>query len=910
MDIEYLLFLQKLRELSGGVLDSLMMRTTALGEQIITFLVLSFIYWCADKRAGRLMAFNVSMACTWNQYTKWKCRVERPWVRDARIVPVSAALPGAGGYSFPSGHTSRAAAVWGSLGFSLWGNAPLPEEKKEDSGSGKLSGRRFLSLVCGLIVLAVAFSRNYLGVHTPQDVLAALLVGAVLIFLLEKVLRWADEGENRDLLVAGAGCALCFLPMLRAGCLSNAGAGMGFFLGWVIERRFVRFDTNISWTQRGVRFVVGGTGVVFLLTALSPALQLVMAGKYAGFFTSFALAVYIMAVYPFFFCRRERYRAGFAVAAVFLAGVLGFSAWQVHRRSEAAGEPEAGQNAVAEQVPQQEPEQAQSTAQQAPAQSMAQQEQAPAQSTAQQEQAPAQNTVQQEPAQAKNGALPEIIAHRGYSSVFPENTLAAFAGALDIGVDYIELDVQMTRDGQIVVFHDDDLKRITGAEGAVRDYTLAELGALDAGSWFSSSFAGERIPTLDKALALIEPAQCGVYLELKDIGETPGFEEAVLAAAGQCGMTDRCVFASFRYDYLERLKELNPEILTLYNTTSGKVTLPEEFPADYYGLWKESVTGELVAAVHEAGGKAFVWTVDTPVQIRNVQAMGADAVVTNRPGLAKVIRHPQYQYLADNFECAIPMPGLYGPEIPEQCADMIVQGLTKAGNRLAVSAYSKSGENNSILYVTDLSGKLWKIVDLGFKAHTGGIAYDEEHGLLWVTGPEGKVYAVSWPDILSGAYQGEILVSFDGGLVNHNGSKVASFLALSEGELFVGSYVNGAEGALNRYDLSDVNNPRLVSTVAIPERIQGVTFKRETAQGRRCMLLSQGYQTEDSHLLSFLYEEGIARYAQPQEIHTLPEGAEQIQTTADGMYILFESAVRPYRATARIPNDQIWLVRE
>lgn len=895
MDIEYLLILQKLRELSGGVLDSFMMRTTALGEQIITFLSLAFIYWCVDKCAGRLMAFNVSVACTWNQYTKWKCRVERPWVRDARIVPVSAALSGAGGYSFPSGHTSRAAAVWGSLGAFLWKNASQKEEKAVPSGNGKLSRRRLLSLVFGLIVLAVAFSRNYLGVHTPQDVLAALLVGAAAIFLLEKVLRWADEGENRDLLVAGAGCALCFLPMLRAGCLSNAGAGMGFFLGWVIERRFVRFDTNLSWMQRGVRFAVGGTGVVFLLTALSPALQLVMAGKYAGFFSSFALAVFIMAVYPFFFCKRERYRAGFAVAAVFLAGILGFSAWQVHVRSQAAGEPEAGQNAVAEQVPQQEP---------AKDQSEAQQETAPVRSEAQQQTAPAQNGAVQEP------WLPMVVAHRGYSSVFPENTLAAFAGALDIGVDYIELDVQMTKDGQLVVFHDDDLKRITGAEGAVRDYTLAELGALDAGSWFSSSFAGERIPTLEEALALIEQGQCGVYLELKDIGEAPGFEEAVLAAAGQCGMTDRCVFASFRYGYLERLKELNPEILTLYNTTSGKVTLPKEFPADYYGLWKESVTGELVAAVHEAGGKAFVWTVDTPAQTRNVQAMGADAVVTNRPGLAKVIRHPQYQYLADNFECAVPMPGLYGPEIPEQCADMIVQGLTKAGNRLAVSAYSKSGESNSILYVTDLNGKLWKIVDLGFKAHTGGIAYDEEHGLLWVTGPEGKVYAVSWQDILSDAYQGEILASFDGGLVNHNGSKVASFLTLSEGELFVGSYVNGAEGALNRYDLSDVHNPRLVSTVAIPERIQGITFKWDAAQGKRYMLLSQGYQTEDSHLLKFLYEEQTQRYEEPIETNTLPEGAEQIQMTADGMYILFESAVRPYRATARIPNDQIWLVRE
>ena len=208
-----------------------------------------------------------------------------------------------------------------------------------------------------------------------------------------------------------------------------------------------------------------------------------------------------------------------------------------------------------------------------------------------------------------------------------------------------------------------------------------------------------------------------------------------------------------------------------------------------------------------------------------------------------------------------------------------------------------------------LSGELQKIVDLGFKAHTGGIAYDEAHDLLWVTGPEGKVYALSWSAILSGAYQGEIQVSFDAGLANHNGAKVASFLTLSEGELFVGSYVNGAAGVLNRYDVSDIQNPRLISAVAIPERIQGITFKRNMGTGERYMFLSQSYQTEDSYLLKYIYDDQIAAYAEPVEAHLLPEGAEQIQATARGMYILFESAARPYRALARIPNDQIYLVR-
>lgn len=844
MDIQYLLFLQTLREAFGGMFDSFMLKATELGEQTITFLLMAFIYWCVDKRAGVLMSFNVSIACTWNQFIKWKCRIDRPWVRDERIIPVQEAIAGAGGYSFPSGHTSRAAAVWGALGAFLW------KDKK-----------RALSAICWCVLAVIAFSRNYLGVHTPQDVIAAFIMGLVLILLLEKVLRWTEKGKNRDLLVAGAGCLLCFCPMLWAGCLSNAGAGMGFFIGWVLERRFVQFETEGSRTQKGIRFVIGGAGIVFIQTVLLAVMRMAVGGKYAGYFTSFALAVFISLLYPFFFSKRAGYKAGICLLAVLLVGVLGFSAWKTHE-----------QKAAEEEV-----------------QGLEQQE--------------SQTEIEQ------IQELPAVIAHRGYSSLFPENTLASFAGAMDIGVDYIELDVQLTKDGQVVVFHDDNLKRITGTEGAVGDYTLQELAMLDAGSWFSPSFEGERIPTLKEVLELISVSDCKVYLELKDIGKVNGYEDAVIETAASCGMTGRCVFASFQYDYLAYIKGLDAGLQILYNTTSGQATLPEEFPADYYGLSAESVMPDTIRAIHEAGKKAFVWTVNTPAAMQNVQDMGADGIVTNYPGIAKVLRQPEYSYLAENFESAIPLPGLYGADVPAECGDMVVQGLTKAGNRLVVSAYSRSGEQNSILYLTSLNGELQKIVDLGFKAHTGGIAYDEAHDFLWVTGPEGKVYALSWSAILSGAYQGEIQVSFDAGLVNHNGTKVASFLTLSEGELFVGSYVNGAAGVLNRYDVSDIQNPRLVTAVAIPERIQGITFKRNMGTGERYMFLSQSYQTEDSYLLKYIYDDQIAAYAEPVETHLLPEGAEQIQAAARGMYILFESAARPYRATARIPNDQIYLVR-
>lgn len=861
MDFSYLLLLQHIRELSGGIFNSFMLNLTSLGTALLTYLLLAAVYWCVDKRSGQLMALNISFACTLNQFAKNMFKTERPWIRDSRIEPVQEALSGAGGYSFPSGHTTRATANWGALGSSL----------------GKL-GQKAVAVVCWLIVICVAFSRNYLGVHTVKDVLAALLTGIALIVLLEKVMDWVEKKKNRDLPVLAAGFMICFLPMLRVGCLTNAGAGMGFLAGWWLERHFVNFEPSASKQEKCIRFAVGSAGIAFIITVFPALLGLIMEAKYAGFFSNFALGIFIMAVYPFFFCKRERYKAGALTLVALLTGIGVAGIWLTSRLSETENtvDFESGTQVQTSDEGIESPEVA--------------------------------GTGTDNREQEEAGFW--LIAHRGYSSEFPENTMSAFAGALDIGVDCIELDVQMTKDGEIVVFHDDSLLRVTGEDGAVADYTGEELRQMDAGGWFDASYQGERIPTLKEALDFLESSGCQVYLELKDIGETDGFEEAVLSVARQCGMTERCIFASFQYRYLSHLKGIDARLKTLYNTTSASALLPEEFPADYYGLYVETLTSETVKAIHGAGGKAFVWTVDTPEQLRNVQAMGADGAVTNEPGLMKVAGYPEYDYLVSHYESSVTLPGLYEAGLPGKCEDMVVQGLTRAGTMLVVSAYSRSGAYDSILYVMDAGGKLIQIVDLGFKAHTGGVAYDGKNDLLWITGAEGQVYALRWSDIAAGAYKGEILVSFDAQLVNHAGSKVASFLNLFEGELFVGSYVNGAQGVLKRYDISDVTEPRLKSAVAIPERIQGITFKRDVSENKCYMLLSQGYQTEDSHLLKFVYKEEQTEYLEPVTVNTLPEGVEQIQMTASGMYILFESAARPYRATARIPNDQIWLVRE
>jgi len=875
MDISYLLFLQSVREALGGVFDSLMLWWTSLGEGAFTFALMAGVYWCLDKRIGQYMGMNVAIACTANQFMKPFFHVERPWVRDDRIHPVEAALPGAGGYSFPSGHTARAVAVWGAAG----------------SGTWKDKTRRGLSYLCWSVTAMVLFSRNYLGVHTPQDVAFSLLLGLFILWLTGKALDLSERRPELIIWISGLGCMLCFLPMLRVGCLSNAGAGFGFFLGWLLEQKLIHFETKGTAASRLFKF---GSGIVLLFVMMrvtNPVLGLFMESKYAGFFVSFLIVFYIMAIYPFLWMLWEKYaltqkgRRRLAAAAIgcCLAAAVGLAAlsfWKVRLDRNRAVEMEA-----------------QETAQ--PQQGSAQ--------TGQDQKTEPDIEEGQLNVQAQEDGI-QIIAHRGYSGEFPENTLLAFSGALDIGADYIELDVQMTKDGQIVICHDDSLQRVAGIDGSIADYTQEELAALDVGSWFSPEFSQERIPLLSQVLELLQGSDMKAYLELKDIGEVEGFEEAVVDIVKQWNMEERCVFASFQYAYLAHIKELDQNLAVLYNTTSGKTTLVEEFPAEYYGLYVEAVTPDVVKAIHGAGRRAFVWTVNTPEQMDNVREMGADGIVTNYPGLARVVIHPEYAYLVNHFEKSVTMPGLYEPGREEKLDDYVVQGLTKAGDLIVISAYSYSGGQNSILYLMDGGGNLQKVVDLGFQAHTGGVAYDEEHDLLWITGASGHVYALSWPAILSDTYQGEILVDFDAGLVNHSGANVASFLNIYAGELFVGSYVDGSEGVLKRYDISDLANVQERSVVTIPQRIQGITFQ-EDKNGIRTMLLSQGYQTEDSCLLSFIWSEEENAYLEPDDTNVLPEGAEQIQMTADGMYILFESSARPYRATARIPNDQIYVVR-
>ncbi len=237
----------------------------------------------------------------------------------------------------------------------------------------------------------------------------------------------------------------------------------------------------------------------------------------------------------------------------------------------------------------------------------------------------------------------EIVAHRGFSGIAPENTLAALRAAIEIGADRVEFDVHLTGDGVPVLLHDKKLDRTTNGKGLVVEQTLGEIRKLDAGSWFDPRFQDERVPTLDEALALCK-GRVAVNVEIK--GEAVergsgipegGVEAKVVEAIRRHGMVEQSVISSFEPLALERIHRLAPEISlqSLYNKKLQEGLRPEKICAAVGSRalncsWKE-VTAEWIAGAHQAGLELNVYTVNEPEDFRQMLQLGVDGVITDRP---------------------------------------------------------------------------------------------------------------------------------------------------------------------------------------------------------------------------------------------------------------------------------------
>ncbi len=262
MDIQYLLFLQGIRNSLPHAAEKLAVLISDAGASVVTLVVCCLVYWCLNKEEGVLFFTALFPAHFVNNLIKQTLCIYRPWIRDARVIPAEGAISGAGGYSFPSGHTVAASSTFGT-GAWLW--------RKR---------KRIVSILFGLLIMLIMFSRNFLGVHTPQDVLVGMLEGFVMIFLAQCFGRWSARHPEKDLKVlliclavtAAAVLYLALKPypmdyqdgvllvdpfdMMKDG-MKSSGAFAGLACGWYLERRLIRFTTDCGKNEKIMRLTTG-----------------------------------------------------------------------------------------------------------------------------------------------------------------------------------------------------------------------------------------------------------------------------------------------------------------------------------------------------------------------------------------------------------------------------------------------------------------------------------------------------------------------------------------------------------------------------------------------------------------------------------------------------------------------------
>ncbi len=237
--------------------------------------------------------------------------------------------------------------------------------------------------------------------------------------------------------------------------------------------------------------------------------------------------------------------------------------------------------------------------------------------------------------------MTKVWAHRGASGYYPENTMSAFQEAVKQKADGIELDVHLTKDGYLVVCHDETLNRTTNGKGFIKQYDLYELKQLDAGSWFDKKFKGEKIPLLEEAIDLVKKSNMELNIEIK-AGSIfyPGIEEKVLKMIDKYGIRDKVIISSFDHYSLVKIKSMDKDIKTgilyseaLYRPTDYlKTTGANALHPNYITLTKD-----IVEEAHSLGVEINTYTVNKEEHIRMIKAMNVNAIITNYPDLAKKI---------------------------------------------------------------------------------------------------------------------------------------------------------------------------------------------------------------------------------------------------------------------------------
>lgn len=303
MDISYLLFLQSLRETTNGVFNKFFSYVTGYGEMANLFVLFAIVYWCINKKTGEFMLLSLAFSRIINGLLKIIFCVYRPWIRDARVLPLGDGLKTATGYSFPSGHTTNATACFGSYAIS--------------SGCKKT-----LSILLWLFAILIAFSRNYIGVHTPQDVVVAFITTTLITIGMEKLYTRYSEKPYFTCWVTGSGLFISILVLLytafkgypmdydTAGKLivdpakmvldsyKNLGYVFGILIGIALEKSFINFSTEGTTEQKITRFLLCFLLFQVLSLVLIPMITTDLPKETANFIKPFLKTMYICCIAP------------------------------------------------------------------------------------------------------------------------------------------------------------------------------------------------------------------------------------------------------------------------------------------------------------------------------------------------------------------------------------------------------------------------------------------------------------------------------------------------------------------------------------------------------------------------------------------------------------------------------------
>jgi len=259
----------------------------------------------------------------------------------------------------------------------------------------------------------------------------------------------------------------------------------------------------------------------------------------------------------------------------------------------------------------------------------------------------------------------EIMAHRGASAAAPENTIAAIEAAIDSGAQWVEIDVQETMDGEVVVIHDSDLKKVGGSGLVVSRTTAHDLQQVDIGSWFAPHFSDQRVPTLAEVLLLCKD-RIGVNIELKYYGREKQLEQRVVEIVEATGTVEQVMLMSLDYSGIKKMRSLRPdwELGLLSTVALGNLA---GLDVDFLALNGQAASRHLIRSIQGKGKQIMVWTVNDPVGISNMVNRGVNVIITDEPALAVSVLEQResldsmqriLMHLADVFD----QPSLYAEQ--------------------------------------------------------------------------------------------------------------------------------------------------------------------------------------------------------------------------------------------------------